>query len=183
MSRLFASGSSGAAGRLVRAAVAAYIRGMSRAFTKEQDDTPVDLGERPVSPHRNLVTSTGLKMIDDEIANLQRELAEANVAGERSAIARISRDLRYWTARRETAELSVPDPDSDVVRFGMTVVLENLDDGGTRTWTIVGEDEADPAHGKISHVAPVAIMLFGKPAGDVVKLNGKDWEIVSLKAG
>ncbi len=70
MSRLFASGSSGAAGRLVRAAVAAYIRGMSRAFTKEQDDTPVDLGERPVSPHRNLVTSTGLKMIDDEIANL-----------------------------------------------------------------------------------------------------------------
>ncbi|MBA8821249.1 transcription elongation factor [Ochrobactrum sp. P6BS-III] len=155
---------------------------MSRAFTKEQDDAPTDLGERPVSPHRNLVTPTGLKMMDDEIARLQRELAEANVAAERSAIARISRDLRYWTVRRETAELSVPDADSDVVRFGMTVELENLDDGQTRIWTIVGEDEADPSNGKISHVAPVAIMLFGKPAGDVLKINGKDWEIVSLKA-
>ncbi|MBB5703746.1 transcription elongation GreA/GreB family factor [Ochrobactrum daejeonense] len=153
---------------------------MSRAFTKEQDDAPDDLGERPISPHRNLVTSNGLKMIEGEVARLQRELAEANVAGERSAIARISRDLRYWTARRETAELSVPDPNSDVVRFGMTVELENLDDGNSRRWTIVGEDEADPSSGKISHVAPVAIMLFGKPVGDVVKINNVDWEIVSL---
>ena len=153
---------------------------MSRAFTKEQDDAPTDLGERPISPHRNLVTPEGLKMIEDELARLQRELAEANVAGERSAIARLSRDLRYWTSRRETAELSVPEPDSDVVRFGMTVELENLDEGDTRTWTIVGEDEANPSEGKISHMAPVAIMLFGKPAGDILKINGKDWEIVSL---
>jgi len=157
----------------------AYIQVMSRAFTKEQDDAPIDLGERPISPHRNLVTPNGLKMIDDELARLHRELAEANVAGERSAIARVSRDLRYWTSRRETAELSVPEPDSDVVRFGMTVELENLDEGGVRVWTIVGEDEADPANGKISHVSPVAIMLFGKPVGDVLKINGRDWEIVA----
>lgn len=153
---------------------------MSRAFTKEQDDAPTDLGERPVSPHRNLVTRDGLRMIEEELARLQRELAEANVAGERSAIARLSRDLRYWTSRRETAELSVPEPNSDVVQFGMTVELENLDEGETRRWTIVGEDEANPSEGKISHIAPVAIMLFGKPEGDLLKINGKDWEIVSL---
>ncbi len=154
---------------------------MSRAFTKEQDDAPDDLGERPVSPHRNLVTPRGLKLIDDEIAHLHAALAQANVAGERSAVARLSRDLRYWTARRETAEVSVPETGSDVVRFGMVVELENLDDGGRRTWTIVGEDEADPANGRISHVAPVAIMLFGKPLGDVITINGKDWEIVGLR--
>lgn len=153
---------------------------MSRAFTKEQDDAPTDLGERPISPHRNLVTRKGLKMIEDELLRLQRELAEANIAGERSAIAHISRDLRYWASRRETAELSVPEPDSEVVRFGMTVELENLDEGGTRVWTIVGEDEADPANGMISHVSPVAIMLFGKPEGDVLKINGKDWEILAV---
>ncbi len=169
-------------GRLAGKVPLAYIETMSRAFTKEQDDAPTDLGERPVSPHRNLVTPSGLKMIEDEIARLQRELADANVAGERSAVARISRDLRYWTARRENAELSVPAPDSDVVRFGMTVELENLDDGKVRRWTIVGEDEADPSNGKISHVAPVAILLFGKPVGDVVKINNVEWEIVSLKA-
>ncbi|WP_343313872.1 GreA/GreB family elongation factor [Brucella sp. BE17] len=156
---------------------------MSRAFTKEQDDVPDDLGVRPISPHRNLVTPNGLKMIEDEIIRLHRELAEANVANERSTIARLSRDLRYWTSRRETAELSVPEAGSDVVRFGMTVELENLDDGGMRTWTIVGEDEANPSNGKISHVSPVAIMLFGKPVGDVIKINGKDWEIVSAKLG
>ncbi len=165
--------------RLAGFECSAYIQTMSRAFTKEQDDAPTDLGERPISPHRNLVTPNGLKMIDDELARLHRELAEANVAGERSAIARLSRDLRYWTSRRETAELSVPEPGSEVVRFGMTVELENLDDGGTRVWTIVGEDEADPANGKISHVSPVAIMLFGRPVGDVLKINGKDWEIVA----
>lgn len=115
-------------GRLAGWGALAYIEMMSRAFTKEQDDAPTDLGERPVSPHRNLVTPAGLKMIEDEIARLQRELADANVAGERSAVARISRDLRYWTARRENAELSVPAADSDVVRFGMTVELENLNE-------------------------------------------------------
>lgn len=152
---------------------------MSRAFTKEQDDAPTDLGERPISPHRNLVTPEGLKLIEGELARLQRELAEANIAGERSAIARLSRDLRYWAARRETAELSVPEAESDLVRFGMTVELEDLD-GVERIWTIVGEDEADPSKGKISHMSPVAIMLFGRPVGEVVIINGKEWEIVAV---
>ena len=111
---------------------------MSRAFTKDQDDAPIDLGERPISPHRNLVTPNGLKMIDDELARPHRELAEANVAGQRSAIARVSRAFRYWTSRRYTAELSGPDPDSDVVRSGMTVALVNLYDGRMRVWTLVG---------------------------------------------
>lgn len=153
---------------------------MSRAFTKEQDDNPTDLGERPVSPHRNLVTRNGLQMIEEELLRLSKELAEANIAQDRSAIARISRDLRYWNARRETAELSEPEPGSNVVRFGMTVELED-EDGVNRVWTIVGEDEADPAKGKISHIAPVSIQLFGKPVGDVVKINGKQWEVLSLK--
>ena len=58
----------------------------------------------------------------------------------------MSRDLRYWNARRESAEVSVPDPDSDVVRFGMTVTIED-EDGKKNSWKIVGEDEADAAHG------------------------------------
>jgi len=49
-------------------------------------------------------------------------------------------------------------------------------------WTIVGEDEADPSQGTISHVSPMARALFGKSVGDVVSVNGKEWEIVGLKA-
>lgn len=152
---------------------------MSRAFTKEQDDVPVDLGERSVSPFRNLVTVAGLQAIDANITRLQGELAEANINADKIAIAHVSRDLRYWLTRRETAEVSVPDPASDVVRFGMSVEIED-ENGKSRIWTIVGEDEADPSKGTISHVSPVAMLLFGKPAGDVVMINGHPWEIVSF---
>jgi transcription elongation GreA/GreB family factor len=82
--------------------------------------------------------------------------------------------------RRENAELSVPEAGSDVVRFGMSVTLASDDDAKAR-WTIVGEDEADPSKGSISHVSPMAQALFGKAVGDVVTVNGKEWEIVGLR--
>ena len=102
---------------------------MSRAFTREDDSDGAiaDIGERPVSSHRNLVTPEGLEAIDAEVAALRAELAKAESDGERERIALMSRDLRYWNARRESAELSIPDPDSDVVRFGMTVTIEDED--------------------------------------------------------
>lgn len=152
---------------------------MSRAFTREQDEDGAiaDIGERPVSRHRNLVTPDGLAMIDGEVAALREALARAEAEADRERIALVSRDLRYWNARRENAELSVPDPDSTVVRFGMSVTIAADDD---HTWKIVGEDEADAAKGKISHVSPMAQALFGKKKGDVVTVNGKDWEIVKL---
>lgn len=157
---------------------------MSRAFTREDDnDNPLSgLGERPISSHRNLVTAAGLARIDEEIAALRRDLAKAEAASDRQRIAIVSRDLRYWSARRESAELSVPDPGSKVVRFGMAVTLEN-DDGVRKRWKIVGEDEADAATGSVSHVSPMARALFGKTVGDTVVVNGKEWEIVRLNPG
>ena len=52
---------------------------MSRAFTREDDsDSSIaDIGERPVSQHRNLVTPEGLEAIDAEVAALRSELAKA----------------------------------------------------------------------------------------------------------
>lgn len=157
---------------------------MSRAFTKEDDNEAAlaDIGERPVSPHRNLVTKAGLAMIEAELATLRERLAEAEREHDREKIARVSRDLRYWSSRRETAELSVPERDGKVVRFGMTVEIEN-EDGRRQAWTIVGEDEADAAKGRISHVSPMAVALFGKTVGDVATVNGREWEIVGVRAG
>lgn len=155
---------------------------MSRAFTR-QDDNEIglsDIGERPVSHHRNLVTPHGLALMDKELAELREEFAKAEASGERERIALVSRDLRYWNARRESAEVSVPDAGSKVVRFGMRVTVED-EDGKKKIWAIVGEDEADAAHGSISHVSPMALAMFGKAVGDVATVNGKDWEIVSLE--
>ncbi len=154
---------------------------MSRAFTREDDNDNViaDIGERPVSQYRNLVSEKGLAQIEATLSELREELGEAERSADRERIARVSRDLRYWTARRESAEVSVPEPDSDVVRFGMTVTLKG-GNGTTYKWTIVGEDEADAAHGTISHVSPMAKALFGKTIGEEATVNGKGWEIVGL---
>jgi transcription elongation GreA/GreB family factor len=156
---------------------------MSRAFTREDDNENAiaGIGERPVSPHRNLVTRNGLAMIDETLAALREDLAREETEGDRARIALLSRDLRYWNARRENAELSVPESDSPVVRFGMTVTVED-DSGKAKSWKIVGEDEADAARGMISHVSPMAKALFGKTIGDLATVSGKEWEITGMRA-
>ena len=70
---------------------------MSRAFTKEDDDTEAIamIGERPVSAHRNLVTPEGLKQIDAEIARLREEFSQAEKTAERVAVATHLRDLSH----------------------------------------------------------------------------------------
>lgn len=154
---------------------------MSRAFTREDDSENViaDIGERPVSASRNLVTEQGLAHIEAQLAGLREDLAKAEADADRERIATVSRDLRYWQSRRETAEVSVPEPDSTVVRFGMKVVVED-ENGKRNVWQIVGEDEADAAKGRISHSSPMAIALFGKSVGDLASVNGHEWEIVEL---
>ena len=116
---------------------------MSRAFVKETDETP-ELPDRQVSDHPNLVTERGLKLIDAAVAKHERELEEAQAAEDKDKIAAAQRELRYWTARRQTADLQQQPADCDQVRFGCKVIIER-DDGRTQTFRIVGEDEADPA--------------------------------------
>jgi len=50
------------------------------------------------------------------------------------------------------------------------------DDGREQTFRIVGEDEADPAKGSISHVSPLARSMFGKRVGDVVRAGNGEAE-------
>jgi transcription elongation GreA/GreB family factor len=152
---------------------------MSRAFVKNLDDTVEELPDRPVSPHPNLVTPEGLAHIEAEVARLQREHAAAHAANERAALTRAARDLRYWTARRASAQLVPAPSDRDKVHFGATVTIVR-GDGRRQTFRIVGEDEADPAHGTVSHVSPLARALFGKQVGDTVEVANSQAEIVEI---
>ena len=154
---------------------------MSRAFVKEPDgqDAFDELPERPVSPHPNLVTAEGLARIEAEVARLQQEHAAAQAANDRSALARSARDLRYWNARRAAAEVVSPPSDSTQVHFGSTVSIVR-DDGRRQTFRIVGEDEADPAQGTLSHASPLARALFGKKIGDAVRAGQSDAEIIEI---
>jgi len=152
---------------------------MSRAFVKEREDAVEELPERPISPHSNLVTAEGLAHIEAEVTRLQQEHAAAQAANDRTALARAARDLRYWTARRATAQLVPAPSDRSKVHFGSTVTIVR-NDGRRQTFRIVGEDEADPAHGTLSHVSPLARALFGKQVGDTIEVAQKEAEIVKI---
>lgn len=155
---------------------------MSRAFTRDgQESEAADvLPDRPLSPHRNLVTRRGLARIEAALSAARSALAAADGAGDRLAAANASRDIRYWTARRASAELAEP-AEGEEMRFGMVATLRH-DDGRTLRWRIVGEDEADAAEGRISHVSPLARALFGKGVGDRVEAGATRAEIVAVDA-
>ena len=109
---------------------------MSRAFVKELEDAAEELPERPISPHPNLVTAEGLAHIEAEVTRLQQEHAAAQAANDRTALARAARDLRYWNARRATAQLAPTPSDRSKVHFGSTVTIVR-NDGRRQTFRIV----------------------------------------------
>ena len=153
---------------------------MSRAFVKDTDaDAVEDLPDRPVSEHPNDVTAEGLAQIEAAVAAAQAALGSAQAAEDRAAMAQAARDQRYWNARRATARV-VPDPDDTTqVRFGGTVTIIR-DDGREQIFRIVGEDEADPAKGTLSHASPLARALFGRKVGEVVPAGNRQAEIVAI---
>jgi transcription elongation GreA/GreB family factor len=152
---------------------------MSRAFVDE-DKIVEDLPERPISEHPNHVTEQGLVLIEAALEAAQEKHAAAQASGDRDALAAANRDLRYWSARRASARVVPAASDPDVVQFGHTVSILR-DDGRRQTFCIVGEDEADPAHGSISHVSPLARSLLGKRVGDVVRAGQDEAEITAIE--
>jgi transcription elongation GreA/GreB family factor len=159
---------------------------MAVAFTREEDyeARAADLPDRPISPHPNLVTASGLAAIEAELAAARAAYAQAQAEGgisaDRTAMARATRDLRYWSARRASAQLTEPEGRAETVQFGRTVDIER-EDGRRQTFRIVGEDEADPAKGSVSYVSPLARALLGKVEGDLVVVGGGEVEVVAVR--
>jgi transcription elongation GreA/GreB family factor len=144
---------------------------MSRAFVSEEaaEANTAVLLERPVSPAPNLVTVRGLELIDTEVARLEKLLGE--MAADNPERARIGWDLRYWRARRASAQVVTrPAGTPDEVAFGTKVTI--CRGGGAVSYRIVGEDEADPPNGLLSWTSPLAKSLMGARAGDVVEIGG-----------
>ena len=158
---------------------------MSVAFTKDEDheSAAANLPDRPISPHPNLVTPQGLAQLEAAFAEAKTAWTAAQASGsvsdDRTAMARATRDLRYFTARLGSAQRIDPVTSPDRVVFGCTVTIER-EDGRVQTFRIVGEDEADPAAGSISYVSPLARVLMGKSEGDEAMLDAAI-EIVQIR--
>jgi transcription elongation GreA/GreB family factor len=140
---------------------------MSRAFVREQDNPgPEAPPELQVSRHPNWVTSAGLKKIQETLADLDRKIAALPDA---AALAWLRRDQRYWTARQASAQVVEPPDSPREVAFGTRVTFRR-DGGKPESVELVGEDEADPAAGRLSWVAPLAAAMLGAEPGEVVEL-------------
>ncbi len=161
---------------------------MSRAFVKElddQDDNAVPV--RPQSSHVNYVTPRGLRLLQDKV----RALAEARNAlmgkedlSSQQTVRELGRELFYFNERVKRAVLVEPEEQPlDKVHFGAAV--EVVDKEGKRvSFVIVGEDEADVAHGRISWVSPLANALMNSRVGDVVTwrrpVGDKELEVLGI---
>ena len=166
---------------------------MNKAFVKESDgDDDDELGGLPAIPPgaKNYITPQGyqrireelLQLIDIERPEVVKVVHWAASNGDRSEngdyiygkrrLREIDRRIRFLTKRMDLAEVVDPSVHhgSDQVFFGATVSYVNSA-GEEHTVTIVGIDELDPLHGKISWVSPVARALTKAREGDAVTLR------------
>lgn len=95
-------------------------------------------------------------------------------------------EARIRECQTKLALAEVIDPTSlsgEKVMFGATVTID--DDGEERTYTIVGEDEADLKRGRISIGSPVARALIGRSIGDAAVVQSpkgkREVEIVDVR--
>lgn len=93
-------------------------------------------------------------------------------------------DIEGKLSSAQIINIAMLDDDGRVV-FGVTVDLEETGSGEKVSYQIVGEDEADLKHSKISFTSPIARALIGKSAGDVAEVRApggtKEYEIVDVR--
>jgi transcription elongation factor GreB len=180
---------------------------MNKAFVKEPDGEDDDeLGALPAIPpgSKNYMTPSGharmknelLQLIDVDRPEVVRIVSWAASNGDRSEngdyiygkrrLREIDRRIRFLTKRLDLAEVVEPSTHhgSDQIFFGATVTYRNQA-GAEHTVTIVGIDELDPLHGKISWIAPVARAMTKAHEGDLVSLQTpaglEELEILSVQ--
>ncbi|KHL71504.1 elongation factor GreAB [Pseudomonas putida] len=145
---------------------------MSRAFVNEdqaadQADQPV---ERHVSDQPNYVTASGLRQLQQRVAELNALRAELQAQGEqgdKQRLADAERDLRYFSARVQSAQVVPAATSNSKVQIGSRVRFAD-EQGQEQTVQLVGEDEADASRGLINWGSPLGRALLGAGPGDEV---------------
>ncbi|WP_194792351.1 GreA/GreB family elongation factor, partial [Pseudomonas sp. UFMG81] len=138
---------------------------MSRAFVNEdqaaaQADQPV---ERRVSDQPNYVTATGMEQLHQRVAALNARRGELQAQGEhgdKQQLADTERDLRYFNARVQSAQLVPAATSTQKVQIGSRVRFVD-EDGQAHQVQLVGEDQADATQGLINWGSPLGRALLG----------------------
>ncbi|MFN3945513.1 MAG: transcription elongation factor GreB [Allosphingosinicella sp.] len=152
----------------------------------------------------NYITPAGYRALREEyeaLFSLERPklletIAWAAANGDRSENAdyqygrrrlrEIDRRINFLARRMKAAKVIDParHEDRSRVLFGATVTLADEDDS-ERVVTLVGEDEADAARGRISWNSPLARAVRGAAVGDlrrvVLPAGEKEYEVVAIR--
>lgn len=113
-----------------------------------------------------------------------KENAEYHAAREQQSFTegRIG-ELEYKIGHAEQVDVSKLS--GDTVKFGATVKLVDEETEEEVVYQIVGDDEADLKHRKISYTAPIARALMGKSIGSSVEVHTpkgeKYYEILNVE--
>ncbi|WP_150293048.1 GreA/GreB family elongation factor [Sphingobium estronivorans] len=148
---------------------------MSVAFRRESDEEHLEPSfEIPLPPGPNWVTARGLRLTREKVDAL--EAVETDGMAEEDA-KKLKRELRYWRTRLATAEVR-PVPDGEAVAFGSRVTYRL--NGKEKQIAIVGDDEAEPAEGRIAFSAPLARAMMDAEEGEAVDFGGKPGALTIL---
>ncbi len=136
------------------------------------------------------MTAAGCARLEDELKTLKtverpaiiRAIAEAREHGD------LSENAEYHAAREKQSfiegrikllESTISCADiidiskfkgSSTIKFGATVTLYDEEIDEELTYQIVGAEEADLKHGKLSLTAPISRALMGKKVGDSIEV-------------
>lgn len=150
-------------------------------------------------PGSKFATPEGARRLREELDRLWRverpqvtkAVQEAAAQGDRSENAEyiygkkrlreIDRRLNFLGARLKNVVVVDPAKSAgkEQVFFGATVDVED-EDGVAQTWHVVGEDEVDPASGRVSWRSPLGRALLKKRAGDVTVYARPDGAKIEL---
>ncbi len=147
------------------------------------------------------ITKEGFNNLQEELKNLQEVKRPFTI--DKLQKARSMGDLKennaYHAAREELGELDgrileikhvikhaeivETNGGDNLISLGKTIVVDA--GGTTRTFQVVGEFEADPMNGKVSHTSPIGKTLIGKKTGEMIEIilpGGKvTYKILSVK--
>jgi transcription elongation factor GreB len=143
---------------------------MSRGFIKEGDQEEIPrVPMRAYLPEGvpNYVTKEGLEALKEELKDLEAERVKA---GDNYIMVNfLDATIKQLIDRINSAvEVDISKSNKDMVSFGAWVRYNG------RVVRIVGVDEADVNKGLISFISPIAKMLIGKKAGDIIEMKGSE---------